>query len=106
MKAFFRAESVVEVVEDFDAVYQELHLGEAYWFVRPDPGMREIRTGLLFQGAERVLPVRLIQYEGNRQKVVFEEPVKVSGILLEKGQGVVWMENQEILGGARVLVIK
>ncbi len=106
VKALFRAESVVEVVEDFDAVYQELHLDEAYWFVRPDPGMREIRTGLLFQGAERPLTVRLVQFEGNRQKVVFEEPVKVSAISLEKGQGVLWMENQEILGGARILVMK
>ena len=106
VKAFFRAESVVEVAEDFDAVYRELQLDEAYWFVRPDPGMREIRTGLLFQGVEREIPVRLVQYEGNRLKVVLEEPVKVSGMSLEKGQGVVWLENQEILGGARVLVIK
>lgn len=106
IKALFRAESVVEVVEDPAAAYQELHLEEAYWFVRPDPGMREVRTGLLFQGAERPLPVRLIQYEGSRLKVAFEEPVKVSGISLEKGQGVVWVENQEILGGARILVMK
>jgi tRNA U34 2-thiouridine synthase MnmA/TrmU len=97
---------VVEVVEDFEAVYQELHLEQAYWFVRPDPGMREIRTGILFQGLERPMAVRLIQYEGGRLKVMFEEPVKVSGISLEKGQSVVWVENQEILGGARVLVMR
>jgi tRNA U34 2-thiouridine synthase MnmA/TrmU len=106
IKAFFRAESVVEVVEDFDAVYREVHLDEACWFVRPDPGMREVRSGLLFQGAERPLPVRLIQYEGSRLKAVFDEPVKVADVSLENGQRVVWVENQEILGGARILVMK
>lgn len=106
VKTFFRSESVVEVVEDFDAVYREVHLDEAYWFVKPDPGMREVRTGLLFQGAERPLPVRLVQYEGNRMKAVFDEPLKVADVSLENGQRVVWLENQEILGGARILVMK
>jgi tRNA U34 2-thiouridine synthase MnmA/TrmU len=106
VKALFRAESVVEVLADFDAVYREILLDEAYWFVRPDPGMREVRTGMLFEGAERPLPVRLIQYEGGRMKAVFDEPVRVSGVSLEKGQRIVWMENQEIIGGSRVLVMK
>lgn len=106
VNAIFRAQSMVEVREDPEAAIRELHLQDAYWFVRADPRMKPIRTGLMLEGLKKPLPVTLIQYEGRRMKAILEEPARVSTTPLEKGQGILWMEGPEVIGGARVMVMR
>ncbi len=106
VNAVFRGNSTIEVVEDPDAVYRELHLEDAYWFVRADPRLSEVKTELYFEGIDRAVPIRLIQFEGRRIKALPLEPISVAAVNLEKGQEVLWMEGAQVIGGARVMVMK
>lgn len=79
-----------------------LDLDRGHWFGRPDLKLTFLDCGILWEGRKKALPVRLIQYEGNRMKGVFAQPLIGDEVNVFKGQTVLFLNGPEVLGGARV----
>ncbi len=91
------------VVEDSKVLVRELEFDRAHWFSRGDPGLRSLETGMIWGSRQRAVPIRLIQYEGEKLKGVLHEPLIGAEADLFRGETVFWLNGTEVLGASRVL---
>jgi tRNA-specific 2-thiouridylase len=87
-------------------VIRELHLEDAAWFSRADLKMESIRCAMVWSQHPKAVPVRLIQFEGQRMKAFLETPLEGADADIFNGQIVLWVTGAEVLGGARVMGCK
>ena len=86
-----------------DLKIEEVLLKQAAWFSRADLGLEHLSCGITAQSQAKIIPVRLLQYEGGRVKAHLNQPLLGEEANIFKGQTVLWVEGIEILGGGRVL---
>lgn len=90
------------VSEDPERVIEEVQFEDGYWFTQSDLKFKTLSCGLSWPGREKHMPIELIQYEGNRLRGRLEQPLRGEEANIFKGQTVLWIEGQEVLGGGRV----
>jgi tRNA U34 2-thiouridine synthase MnmA/TrmU len=82
---------------------EEIHFYDTAWFGRTDLKLNALHCGLTSPTHPKTLPIRLLQYEGGRVKGFLNQPLLAEDANIFKGQTMLWVEGQEIMGGGRVL---
>jgi tRNA U34 2-thiouridine synthase MnmA/TrmU len=96
----------VLVTEDQERKVQEIQFEEGYWFAKNDLKFTMQECSLSRIGHEKSLPIKLMQYEGNRLRGRLETLLVGEEANIFKGETVLWIDGQEVLGGGRVLRTK
>jgi len=92
----------IQVKLDIEFRVDAIELNEASWFTLGDLGFKTLTTSMIWGKRKRAVPVRVIQFEGKTLKAVMIEPLLGLDAHLFKGDSVLWVEGNEILGGAVV----
>ena len=87
-------------------VIHELELSDVAWITRADLGFTVLKTFMVIKNNPKKIPVKLIQFEENKVKAILETPLKGLEAALYNGDQVMWMNGNEILGGARVTRVR
>ena len=93
----------VWVENEHELKIEEIHFYDVAWFGGKDLGLTPIACGLTSPQHPKVLPIRLLQYEGGRVKGFLNQPLLGEDANIFKSQTMLWVEGQEIIGGGRVL---
>ncbi len=84
---------------------KEIHLKDASWFARADLGFETLSCNMAWNLKMKPVPVKILQFEGNRLKAYFDQPLEGLAADIYNGQSVVWVIGSELLGGARVMSV-
>jgi tRNA U34 2-thiouridine synthase MnmA/TrmU len=82
---------------------EEIYFYDTAWFGLADLKLNALHCGLTSPNHPKILPIRLLQYEGGRVKGFLNQPLLAEDANIFKGQTMLWVEGQEIMGGGRVL---
>ena len=85
---------------------RELHLQDASWFTLDDLKLECIRCSMSWNRQNKPVAVRVIQFEGGRLKVLLDTPLTGEDASIFNGQNVLWVNENEVLGGATVMTCK
>ncbi len=91
------------VQETHEIAISQFHFDEGHWFARPDLGMGYLDIGMISGNGGNPRMIRLIQFEGARLKGVVTEPFLGLDASILKGESVVFVNDTEVFGGARVI---
>lgn len=89
-----------------ERIIQEIWFDEAHWFSGIEPGFSSKSCSMAFDHFRHSIQVKLIQFEGSTLKAFLEKPVPMSDVHPSSGDQVLWIDHDQILGGARVVSLK
>lgn len=80
-----------------------IKLKEATWFSFSSLGMKGLEATMTWWNCKTPVPVKVIEYEGKRLKVILNSKLSAESAALFPGNTVLFLQGNEILGGAEVL---
>ncbi len=92
----------IDLVQESELQLEELLFEDCFWFGRGDLGLASLECGMRSKNHLKPIQIKLLQYEGNRLKGYLNQPLSGEEANIFKGETVLWIEGNEILGGGRV----
>jgi len=83
-----------------------MHFEEGSWFGLPDLKMNALKCAMIWNSSMKPVPVTLLQFEGDRLKAILDNPLEGDDANIFHGEIVIWIQGNEVLGGARLFGVK
>ena len=94
------------VAEEESLSIGEVLFEDGYWFLSGDLHFKSQTCQMIRAGHPKPISIQLIQYEGNRLRGRLLQPLQGKEANIFKGETVLWIEGQEVLGGGKVFRTK